>query len=104
MMISSADTPLEAEETDPEFAYVKAGNENGIFLLTEPGTGYDAPLVGVIPNGAVVEILAGPVNINYSKWYQIRTQTGVEGWTLSSALVLIGNSELLIGGRPSGMY
>lgn len=73
-----------------EFAYVKAGNENGIFLLTEPGTGYDAPLIGVIPNGAVVEIMAGPVNINYSKWYQIRAQTGVSGWTIASALVLIG--------------
>lgn len=71
------------------YAYVKAGNENGIFLLAEPGTGYDSPLIGVIPNGAVVELLAGPVNINYSKWYQVRTQTGVMGWTMSSALVLI---------------
>ena len=92
------------DEADAEFAYVKAGNENGIFLLTEPGSGYDAPLVGVVPNGAVVELMAGPVNINYSKWYQIRTQTGVEGWTIASALVLVGKNDLLIGGRPSGMY
>ena len=87
-----------------EFAYVKAGNDNGIVLLTEPGNGYEAPLVGVVPNGAVVEILAGPVNINYSKWYQIRTQTDVEGWTIASSLVLIEKTDLLIGGKPAGMY
>ncbi len=70
-----------------EFAYIKAGNDNGIFLLSEPGSGYDAPLVCVVPNGAVVEILAGPVSINYSDWYQIQTQNGDMGWTLSSAVV-----------------
>ena len=80
-----------------EFAYVKAGNENGIFLLTEPGTGYDSALIGVVPNGAVVELLVGPVDINYSKWYQVRTQTGVTGWTISSALVPVDSqADLLI--------
>ena len=77
----------DTEEYEPEFAYIKAGNENGIFLLSEPGSGYDSPLVGVIPNGAVVEIVAGPVSINYSEWYQLRTQKGESGWTLASAIV-----------------
>lgn len=72
-----------------DFAYVKAGNENGIFLLAEPGSGYGTSLICVVPNGAVVEILAGPVNINYSDWYQIRTQNGESGWTIASAVVNI---------------
>lgn len=77
----------DADEYEPEFAYIKAGNENGIFLLAEPGSGYDTAMIGVIPNGAVVEIVAGPVNINYSEWYQLRTQNGESGWTLASAIV-----------------
>ncbi len=98
------DTTGAEEGNETEFAYVQAGNENGIFLLSEPGTGYDSPMLGVIPNGAVVEILAGPVNINYSKWYQIRTQTDLYGWTLSSALVLVDETPLLIGGDTGRMY
>lgn len=77
------------ELPDPEFLYIKAGNENGIFLLQEPGTGYDTALIAVVPNGAVVESIAGPVSINYSDWYQIRTQNGETGWTIASALVPI---------------
>ena len=67
--------------------YIKAGNENGIFLLEEPGTGYDTALIAVVPNGAVVEVIAGPVSINYSEWYQIQTQSGEKGWTIASAVV-----------------
>ena len=74
------------ENDDAERAYISAGNDEGIFLLSEPGSGYDAPLVCVVPNGAVVEILAGPVDINYSGWYQIRTQDGAVGWTIESAV------------------
>lgn len=74
-------------EPEKDFLYVKAGNENGIFLLEEPGTGYDTALIAVVPNGAVVEILAGPVSINYSEWYQIQLQSGERGWTIGSSLV-----------------
>ena len=76
------------EAYEPQFAYIKAGNDNGIFLLAEPGSGYDTVLICVVPNGAVIEILAGPVSINYSNWYQIRTQNGEMGWTIASAVVL----------------
>lgn len=83
----------EAEEYEPEFAYIKAGNENGIFLLAEPGSGYGTAMMGVIPNGAVVEVLAGPVNINYSEWFQVRTQNGENGWTISSAVIPVEKPE-----------
>lgn len=73
--------------SEKEFMYIKAGNENGIFLLEEPGTGYDTALIAVVPNGAVVEVIAGPVSINYSEWYQIQTQSGEKGWTIASAVV-----------------
>ena len=43
---------------DPDFAYIKAGNENGIFLLDEPGTGYGTNLICVIPNGDFRKIAA----------------------------------------------
>ena len=81
------------EAPEPDFLYIKAGNENGIFLLQEPGTGYDTALIAVIPNGAVVEIIAGPVSINYSEWYQIRTQTGDMGWTIASAVVPVDDPK-----------
>ena len=70
-------------------AYIKAGNDNGIFLLQEPGSGYGTALLGIIPNGAVIEILAGPVSINYSDWYQVQTEEGARGWTIASAVVII---------------
>lgn len=77
-----------SSETSPsDYLYIKAGNENGIFLLQEPGTGYDSALIAIVPNGAVVEIIAGPVSINYSEWYQVRTQSGEIGWTIASAVV-----------------
>lgn len=81
--------PNYAGSLKTELAYIKAGNDNGIFLLTEPGTGYGTSLICVVPNGAVVEILAGPVSINYSDWYQIQTQSGEMGWTIGSSIVLI---------------
>ena len=74
-------------DSAPEFFYVKAGNENGIFLIADPGTGYDTALIAVVPNGALLEVLAGPVNINYSKWYQVRTQNGETGWTIANSIV-----------------
>ena len=86
-------TEAAAEEPDKVFFYVKAGNENGIFLLEEPGTGYDTALIAVVPNGAVVEILAGPVSINYSEWYQIQMQSGEKGWTIGSALVPVNEPK-----------
>ena len=72
---------------EPELLYIKAGNDNGIFLLQEPGTGYDTAMIAVVPNGSVVEVVVGPISINYSEWYQVRTQTGDLGWTIASALV-----------------
>ena len=84
--VSYDGTTETVENDDAERAYISAGNDEGIFLLSEPGSGYDAPLVCVVPNGAVVEILAGPVDINYSGWYQIRTQDGAVGWTIESAV------------------
>lgn len=88
------DFPVKEPETiQPQRLYIKAGNENGIFLLQEPGTGYDTALIAVVPNGAVVEVIAGPVTINYSEWYQIRTQNDEMGWTIASALVPVENER-----------
>ena len=87
----SNDSETGTDETD--YYYIKAGNENGIFLLAEPGTGYDTDLIAVVPNGAVVEVIVGSVNINYSEWYQIQTQSGQTGWTIGSAVVPAGEPQ-----------
>ena len=83
----SYETAKIPEGPEPEFFYVKAGNENGIFLIAEPGTGYDTALIAVVPNGALLEVVAGPVSINYSQWYQVRTQRGESGWTIANSIV-----------------
>lgn len=81
--------PEDAQEFAYDRAYVRAGNESGIFLLENPGGGSDLTLIRVVPNGAIVDILGGPVQINYSAWYRVRTSDGWEGWTISSALSMI---------------
>lgn len=76
----------ETSEPEYDFGYIKAGNENGIFLYDQPGSAYTGTLQGIIPNGAVVQILGGPVEINYSSWYRVAATDGRQGWTLSSAI------------------
>lgn len=90
------DTDLDYDFSDEDiasvkdFAYISAGNENGIFLMLNPGNSIKGTLIGVIPNGSVVEILAGPVNVDYTQWYQIATPDGLQGWTLGSAISFFG--------------
>lgn len=73
------------EEDETQLAVVSAGNSTGIFILKNPG-GSDNTLIRVVSNGGLVEIIAGPVEINYSKWYRVRTMEGQEGWTIGTAL------------------
>ena len=83
---------VKEEEDGPEkqFGYIKAGNDNGIFLLNEPGDGYgDDVLLGIVPNGEVVYITGGPVELNYAKWVRILTQDGIAGWTLSDSVAML---------------
>ena len=49
----------------------------------------DAPngvRVGGLFDGAEVEIIGGPVEIEATIWMQIRTRDGIEGWVLSGFL------------------
>lgn len=83
------DAPREEDGPEKQFGYIKAGNDNGIFLLNEPGNGYDGLLLGIVPNGAVIYITGGPLEINYAKWLRILTQDGIAGWTLADSVVVL---------------
>ncbi len=82
------DTPV-PDENPPEeqsYAVVNSGHDSGIFLLETPGT--NETIIAVAPNGSLLEILEGPVEINYTNWYHVRTASGWEGWTIGSSLTL----------------
>jgi formylglycine-generating enzyme required for sulfatase activity len=76
----------EADDAKVSTALIQSGQQDGIFVLNEPGVGKQ--MVCIAKNGSVVELLDGPTEISYTKWYKIRTQSGCEGWTLASSLNL----------------
>lgn len=79
--------PAPTEETETRYAVVNSGHDGGIFLLQEPGV--NKAIVCVAPQGSMLEILEGPVEINFSKWYHVRTSTGWVGWTIESSLTMM---------------
>ncbi len=80
------ETPVSDENSPDERAYavVNSGHDSGIFLLTEPGKSQS--IIVVASNGSLLEVLEGPVEINYTDWYLVRTGAGKEGWTIGSSL------------------
>ena len=67
-------------------AIVNSGQEEGVFVLEEPGVG--KKLNCIAKNGSVVEVSEGPKEMAYTQWYKIRTQSGCEGWSLATSLNL----------------
>ena len=76
-----------SEPVESKYAVVNSGNDGGIFILEEPGT--NKTIICVAPKGSTLEILEGPVEINYTKWYHVRTTSGWEGWTIESSLSIL---------------
>lgn len=56
-------------------------------LRIRGGPSLSEPTVKVVPEGTVVTILAGPTEADGYKWYQIRDDTGTEGWVAGDWLV-----------------
>ncbi len=76
--------PTEAAPTDQKQAVVNSGQESGMFVLDEPGIG--KKLVCIYKRGVIVDILEGPKEIAFTKWFKIKGPTGCEGWSLASSL------------------
>ena len=71
------------------YAIVNSGHDGGVFLLQEPGV--NKTIICVAPQGSMLEIIEGPVEINFTKWYHVRTSSGWEGWTIESSLTLMSH-------------
>lgn len=60
-------------------AYVRTDSSDGLALRAQPGTGPDIPIYLYLSNDTAVEVLAGPVEVDGSTWWQIRAANRV-GW------------------------
>jgi hypothetical protein len=69
----------------PVLAAVTAGSSGAAHLRTEPG--FQAPSLGLMPNGSIVEIIPGETQeAEGDTWIKVRTEDGREGWILQSLL------------------
>ena len=57
---------------------VRSIGEDGISLSTEPG--FYQPHVQIVPRDHLAQVLAGPVRADNIWWWQLRAETGAEGW------------------------
>ncbi len=81
--------PDPTTEAETRYAIVNSGHDGGVFLLQEPGV--NKTIICVAPQGSMLEIIEGPVEINFTKWYHVRTSSGWEGWTIESSLTLMSH-------------
>ena len=66
-------------------AQVTGTNSRGLRMRSGPGLG--EPTLKVIAEGALVQVLAGPTEADGYQWYQIKDDTGAEGWAAGDWLV-----------------
>ena len=83
-LVSYTITATPESEDSVTTAIVRSGQEQGVFILEEPGVG--KMQLCTAKNGSVVEVLDGPFEVSYTQWYKIKTQNDCEGWTLASSL------------------
>ena len=60
---------------------------NGRGLRMRSGPGLDQPTLKVVAEGALVQVLAGPTEADGYQWYQIKDDTGAEGWVAGDWLI-----------------
>lgn len=66
-------------------ALVAETGRSGLNLRSDAGTSF--PRVGSVPEGFVVEVLAGPKYADGYVWYQVKDEAGVTGWAAANFLV-----------------
>ena len=87
------DTPPEPAATSiPEGVLVPGSTAqvtgtSGRGLRMRGGPNLDEPTLKVVAEGALVQVLAGPTEGDGYQWYQIKDDTGADGWVASDWLV-----------------
>ncbi len=66
-------------------AMVAETGRSGLNLRSDAGTSF--PRVGSVPEGFIVEVLAGPKYADGYVWYQVKDETGITGWAAANFLV-----------------
>ena len=61
-------------------------NTDGRGLRARSGPGLSHHILAVLPEGSVVQLLAGPVSDGQDDWYQVGTGSGMTGWSLDRYL------------------
>ncbi|MFP3854169.1 MAG: DUF389 domain-containing protein [Anaerolineales bacterium] len=69
----------------PPQAVIRGTGGLGVVFREEP----NGVSLGGLLDGAAVEVIGGPLDINGQQWWQIRTEQGEEGWLLVAYLATI---------------
>jgi len=93
--ILPTDTPTLAAPTGtpipetrlPPGAKARVYDTGGRGLRLRGGPGLDHPTLKVLEEGTVVDIIGGPQSADDYEWYQIRDDSGAEGWAAGDWLV-----------------
>jgi len=70
-------------------ANATVSNTSGRGLRMRSGPGVDQPTLKVVAEGAVVNVIAGPTEADGYQWFQVRDDTGTEGWVAADWLVRV---------------
>jgi uncharacterized protein YgiM (DUF1202 family) len=82
-------TPLPGTRAAPMLApgakaVVYDTGRSGLNVRSDAGTTF--PKVGSVPEGFTVEVIAGPREADGYVWYQVKDETGVNGWAAANFL------------------
>lgn len=82
-------TPLPGTRAAPVLApgakaVVYDTGRSGLNVRADAGTSF--PKVGSVPEGFTVEVIAGPREADGYVWYQVKDETGVNGWAAANFL------------------
>jgi 3D (Asp-Asp-Asp) domain-containing protein len=76
---------LAREDLSPGAGGVVVGTE-GRGLRLRNGPGVTHRVLAVLPDGASVQVIGGPVSDGTDEWYQLRTDDGKSGWSIERHL------------------
>jgi 3D (Asp-Asp-Asp) domain-containing protein len=76
---------LAREDLSPGASGVVVGTE-GRGLRLRNGPGVTHRVLAVLPDGAPVQVIGGPVSDGTDEWYQLRTDDGKSGWSIERHL------------------
>jgi hypothetical protein len=78
-------SPTPTLQPTPGYAIITASSGGGANLRSEPA----GPLISVLSNGMIVEVLPEVTNIGTENWVHVRVTTDLDGWVLQSVLTIV---------------